>query len=159
MVQIKGLLFCSLLVPGSSMKPVSMLLQEGDWPGIGLGSGRIPLLTMWLWSGSLSPLGLRPPCVHGGFGGWCLKVFPVLTVQDSGVRKRILGLWQKTLNEHLCYLNGAAPKSPTWGHFLRWPSSAGSLQWRVFSTDPQETPNLWASPPSRTIRVNTECLP
>ena len=69
--------------------------------------------------GQIPPLGLRPPCVHGGFGGWCLKVFPVLTVQDSGVRKRILGLWQKTLNEHLCYLNGAAPKSPTWGHFLR----------------------------------------
>lgn len=57
----------------------------------------------------------QAPMCTGGFGGWCLKVLPMLTVQDSGVRKRILGLWQKTLSKHLCYLNGTAPKSPTWG--------------------------------------------
>ena len=82
------------------------------------------------------------PMCTWGVGGWCLKVLPVLTVQDSGVRKRILDLWQKTLNEHLCYLNGAAPKSATWGHFsemtqLCWePSVKGFLNRSPGNTQP-----------------------
>ena len=25
-----------------------------------------------------------PPSVHGGLGGWCPEIYPVLRVQDSG---------------------------------------------------------------------------